>query len=44
VLSLAKENDLAEIVGTFPGLNLGWDISKPFFDRNVKASGIIIVE
>jgi hypothetical protein len=35
------EDDLAETGETFPGLNLGWDVPKPFFDSDGKRCGII---
>jgi hypothetical protein len=43
VLFWLPEDNLAETGETFSGLNLGWDVQKPFFDRGGLSCGIISV-
>jgi hypothetical protein len=43
MLSWLPQGDWATTGETFSGLNLSWDVPKPFFDRGGKGCGIISV-
>lgn len=41
MLFWSPQDDLVETGETFSGMNLDWDVPKPFFDRGDQGCGII---